>query len=79
MGVRIPPLAFKLPLAPAGGEARQHSGTVVSLSATVDEAPLRYRQNPAYPVWGRAVVVALDDDVRLIPGEAVTIALMDRR
>jgi multidrug efflux pump subunit AcrA (membrane-fusion protein) len=65
-------------LAPAGGERRRHPGTVVSVSATVDEAPLRHRQNPTYPVWGRAVVVALHNDIRLVPGEAVTIALTDQ-
>ena len=38
-------------------------------------APPRYRQKPTYPIWGRPLIATLSDDVRLIPGEAVTISL----
>lgn len=58
-----------------GGIRREYPGTVISVSATVVEAPPRYRQTPAYPVWGRPLVAVLEDDVHLIPGEAVTIRL----
>jgi len=32
---------------------------------------------PAYPVWGRGMLIALEQDADLIPGEAVQIALSD--
>jgi hypothetical protein len=32
---------------------------------------------PTYPVWGRGLVVAVGNGVRLIPGEAATIALLN--
>ena len=66
-------------LAPADDRRRECTGTVVSLSATVTEAPPRHRVLPNYPVWGRGLVVALNDGVRLIPGEAVHIAFLDRQ
>ena len=65
-------------LATAAGRRRQYPGTVVSVSATVTEAPPRYRPTPTYPVWNRGLVVALNNGVRLIPGEAVTIALLNQ-
>lgn len=61
--------------ASVAGVRREYTGTVVSLLATVVEASPRYRQTPTYPVRGRALIAALNDDVRLIPGEAVTIGL----
>ncbi len=66
-------------LAAAGRNRREYAGTVVGLSAAVGEAPLRYRQIPNYPVWGRGLVVALGEDIRLIPGEAAMIALAPER
>jgi len=66
-------------LAGADDRRREYPGTIVSLSATVNEAPPRFRQIPTYPMWGRGLVVALSDDVRLIPGERVTISLSDTR
>lgn len=67
------------PLASAAGQRREYAGTIVSVSATVNEAPPRYRALPAYPVWGRGLVVALNDGVRLVPGEAVTIAFLNQQ
>ena len=64
-------------VASADAQRREFSGAIVSLSATISEAPLRYRQVPAYPVWGRGMLIALDENVRLIPGEAVRIAFSD--
>lgn len=64
-------------LAMADSQRREYSGTIVSLSATISEAPLRYRQMPTYPVWGRGMLIALDENARLIPGEAVLIAFSD--
>ncbi len=66
-------------LANADGGRREYLGTVASLSATVDEAPPRYRQIPMCPLWGRGMVVMLNDNVRLVPGEATTIAFLDQR
>jgi multidrug resistance efflux pump len=66
-------------LADAGGRRRAYPGTIIHLSATVDEAPLRYRQIPTRPVWGRGLIARLDEDVCLLPGEAVTIAFRDHR
>ncbi|MBP7747885.1 MAG: HlyD family efflux transporter periplasmic adaptor subunit [Phycisphaerae bacterium] len=57
-----------------GRGQREYAGTIGTLSATVTEAPLRYRRLPTYPVWGREAVINLDDDVRLIPGEACVIS-----
>ena len=65
-------------LAIDGGGRREYPGQIVSLSATVDEAPPRYRQSPTYPIWGRGLVAALVDNVHLIPGEAVTLSFPDR-
>ena len=64
-------------LAMEDSRRREYSGTLVSLSATISEAPLPYRRMPAYPAWGRGMLIALDKDVDLIPGEAVQIALSD--
>jgi multidrug resistance efflux pump len=64
-------------LAAGAGRQRQYTGTVISLSATVTESPLRYRPIPTYPFWGRGLVVSLDDQSPLIPGEAVAIAFLD--
>ena len=66
-------------LAAADDGQREYPATIVSLSATVDEAPARYRWLPAYPIWGRGLVAALNDNARLIPGEAVEIAFLNRR
>ena len=66
-------------VAPADGLHRECTGTVISLSATVTEAPPRHWMLPNYPVWGRGLVVALSDGVHLIPGEAVRIAFLDRQ
>ncbi len=66
------------PLAAAAGEQRQYPATIVSLSANVAEQPLRNRPVPNYPVWGRGLVVSLNDKIRLIPGEVVTIAFLKR-
>ncbi|MHC4064912.1 MAG: HlyD family secretion protein [Planctomycetota bacterium] len=67
------------PLASATGAKRQYAGTIVSLSPVVEEAPPRYRALPNYPVWGRGLVVALNDGMHLVPGEAVTIAFLGQR
>ena len=66
-------------VATAAGQRRVYAGTIISLSATVGEKPLRYRTIPNYPVWGRGLVVALNDAAHLIPGEAVKIALLERQ
>lgn len=58
---------------------REFPGTIVGLSATVSEAPLRHRRIPTYPVWGRGLTVSLDGDAHLIPGEAVTLSLRGQR
>ncbi|MEE9297353.1 MAG: HlyD family efflux transporter periplasmic adaptor subunit [Phycisphaerae bacterium] len=61
-------------LASAGGR-REFPGAIVGLSATVSEAPVRFRTIPSLAVWGRGMLVELADEVRLIPGEVVRIAL----
>jgi multidrug resistance efflux pump len=62
-------------LASSGRGDREYAGVIVSLAATVTEAPERYRRVPAYPVWGRQLVVALKNGVRLIPGEGTVVLL----
>ena len=64
-------------VAAGDGGTRVFPGTVERISAAVDEAPSRFRRIPTYPVWGRGLVVALADDARLMPGEAVTISLAE--
>ena len=66
-------------LASADRRERGFPGTIVSLSATVSEAPLRHRRIPTYPVWGRGLTVSLSDDAHLIPGEAVTLSFRGQR
>jgi multidrug resistance efflux pump len=63
------------PVASTTGRPPGHPAKVVSLSAVVAEAPLRYRKVPTWPVWGRAMVVSVEDDARLMPGEAVRVSL----
>lgn len=54
----------------------EFKGRVVGLSAVVSEAPLRFRTIPGSPVWGRGLLVNLDEGVQLLPGEAVRIAFL---
>ncbi len=79
LSTRVGAPVFVNCLASADGVRRQYPGTIVSLSATVDEAPPRYRQVPTYPIRGRGLVAALNDNVRLIPGEAITLSFLDRQ
>ncbi|MCK4660096.1 MAG: HlyD family efflux transporter periplasmic adaptor subunit [Phycisphaerae bacterium] len=65
-------------LATVDGLHREYAGTIARLADTITETPPRYREFPTYPVWGRGLVVALEEGVRLVPGEAVRIALEDR-
>ncbi len=55
----------------------RYAGRVATVSAAVTEAPPRFRRMPDEPFWGRALVVALGDEVHLIPGETVTVSLID--
>ncbi len=53
-------------------------GAVVDLSAAVTEAPQRFWQMPNDPVWGRGLVIALNDqNAALMPGEAVNVRFLD--
>lgn len=61
------------PLAGGVGGRQGVPGTVLSVADSVTEAPLRFRKVPNWPVWGREVVVALADDMTLMPGEAVSL------
>ncbi len=64
-------------LAPTGKSLRGYKGQVTRVAPGVTEVPLRYRPLPTFPVWGRGIVIALSQDVRLIPGEAVRISFGD--
>ena len=77
LSTRVGALVTVYRLASAERPQRAFPGTIVSLSATVSEAPLRHRRIPTYPVWGRGLTVSLSDDAQLIPGEAVTLSLRD--
>lgn len=61
------------PIASASGRAKSYPATVESLSATVAEAPPRFRNVPTYPVWGREMVVRINTDSYVMPGEGVKI------
>lgn len=50
-------------------------GRVVGLGPIVDEVPTRCRPNLTDRVWGRDVVVLLDDPLQLIPGQALDLRL----
>lgn len=52
------------------------AGTVQSLAESVSEAPLRFRRASSVPIWGRGLLIELDDEVVLMPGEAVHIAFL---
>ncbi|MEZ4269306.1 MAG: biotin/lipoyl-binding protein [Myxococcota bacterium] len=55
--------------------AQPMRGRVVGLGPIVDEVPTRCRPNLTDRVWGRDVVVLLDDPVPLIPGQALDLRL----
>lgn len=59
-----------------GGPSKLLTGTVQRLAESVSEAPLRFRRTPSIPTWGRGLLIALDDEVALMPGEAVHVALL---
>ena len=61
----------------SGDGPRRYAGTVVSMSAAVAQLPQRCWPTPTYPTWGRGLVVALSDNARLMPGEAVTVRFLD--
>lgn len=65
--VRVFPIGGGL----AGRQGMQ--GKVLSVADAVTEAPARFRKMPTWPVWGREVIVALSDEVTLMPGEAVSL------
>jgi multidrug resistance efflux pump len=63
-------------LADVAGGRREYLGTVVRVSASVTEAPPRFRSIPTYPVWGRGIIIALAENIRLVPGEATAISFL---
>ncbi len=63
-------------LASIGGSRILLAGRITSLAPAIDEVPLRYRLAPDRPEWGRAAVVALDDGVLLMPGEAISVSFL---
>ncbi len=52
---------------------RAMDGEIVSVADTIREAPERFRRMPNIPVWGREIVIRIDGDAMLIPGESVSI------
>ncbi len=77
LSARVGASVFVHCVAAANGVRREYPGTIESLSATVNEAPQRYRTIPNRPVWGRQLVASIDQDVQLLPGEAVTLSFSD--
>lgn len=63
-------------LASLGGSRTLLAGRIESLAPGIDEVPLRYRLAADRPEWGRAAVVTLDDGVKLMPGEAVSVSFL---
>jgi multidrug resistance efflux pump len=51
------------------------SGRVMSMGPIVDEVPVRCRRDPRLPAWGRDVVIVLDDQRALVPGQAFYVAI----
>lgn len=64
-----------VPVSPRANRHVRAGGTVVSMSAIVSEAPIRFRTMPAVPFWGREVIIALATENSLLPGEALQIRL----
>ena len=65
------------PIQSRGGE--RVSGRVIALSPSVEELPLRCRETPARPVWGRNAVILPDDPVNLIPGQSFHVLFEERK
>lgn len=63
------------PVSPRANRHVRAGGTVVSMSAIVSEAPIRFRSMPAVPFWGREVIIALANPNSLLPGEALQVKL----
>lgn len=49
------------------------SGKTVALGPLVSELPIRCWPEPKMPIWGREVIVALDQPMELVPGQAFDI------
>lgn len=47
---------------------------VVELAPMVEEVPVRARPTPTVPMWGRRIVVKLDEPVPLLPGDAFRVS-----
>jgi multidrug resistance efflux pump len=63
-------------MASLSGSRTPLTGRIESLASSIIEVPLRYRPAPDRPAWGRAAVVALNDGVMLMPGEAVSVSFL---
>lgn len=64
-----------IPVSPRANRQVRAEGTVVSMSAIVSEAPIRFRTMPTVPFWGREVIISLVKENGLLPGEALQISL----
>jgi multidrug resistance efflux pump len=51
-----------------------HNGTVVELSPQLEQVPSRLWLTPSTPAWGRRLVIRLDQQVELVPGEAFDVS-----
>lgn len=47
---------------------------VVELAPMMEEVPVRARPTPTVPMWGRRIVVKLDEPVPLLPGDAFRVS-----
>lgn len=72
MSVRVGDQALLWPKGRSGEPLR---GRTVSIGPVVAELPLRCRSVPSLPAWGREVVIQLDDEVKLLPGQAFDVRL----
>ncbi|MEW5851261.1 MAG: HlyD family efflux transporter periplasmic adaptor subunit [Myxococcota bacterium] len=66
----------KAMLWPRGGSGEALSGRAVALGPLVDELPARCRRTPRVPVWGRNVVIQLDQPSHMLPGQAFDVRFM---
>lgn len=62
--------------ATVAGKNQEYKGTISSLSSTITEAPRRFRLFPTTPIWGREMIVTLNKDAALLPGEAVSLRFL---
>lgn len=72
--IRSYPLGTAVTLRKIGVAVAAMRAHVVELAPMIEEVPVRARPTPSVPLWGRRIVVKLDDPVSLLPGDAFRVS-----